>query len=79
MQCAQVSLVGQEPVLYARTIADNVAYGLKDEEFTRESVTECAKMANAHSFISSLPSAYETEVGEKGVQMSGTNWKNESF
>ncbi|WAR01925.1 ABCB9-like protein, partial [Mya arenaria] len=67
----QVSLMGQEPVLYARTIEENIRYGLAEHEWTMSSVQEAAEMANAHKFISELKDGYNTQAGEKGVQMSG--------
>lgn len=67
----QVSLVGQEPVLYARSIQENISYGLHKDEWTRELVIAAAEMANAHTFITELKEGYETQTGEKGVQMSG--------
>ncbi|KAJ3680674.1 hypothetical protein LUZ60_016952 [Juncus effusus] len=64
-----IGLVQQEPALFATTIFDNIVYG-KDNA-TEAEVIEAAKLANAHSFISSLPEAYSTKVGERGVQLSG--------
>ncbi|EQC25368.1 hypothetical protein SDRG_16777 [Saprolegnia diclina VS20] len=64
-----ISLVGQEPVLFAGTIADNIASG-KDGA-TREDVVQAATMANAHDFILQFPDGYETQVGDRGVQVSG--------
>ena len=60
----QVSLVGQEPTLYARSIADNIAYGLKD--LPQELIQHAAKLANAHGFISNMQDGFETQAGEKG-------------
>ena len=65
----QIGLVGQEPVLFSGTIADNIASG--KEGATREDVEAAAKMANAHSFIMEFPDGYETDVGQKGGQLSG--------
>ncbi|RLN63905.1 hypothetical protein BBJ29_004795 [Phytophthora kernoviae] len=65
---SQIGLVSQEPVLFATTIADNIAAGAN---FTREDIIAAAKLANAHSFILSLPKDYDTLVGEKGVSLSG--------
>ena len=65
----QISLVGQEPVLYARSIEKNVAYGLDDWELLQ--VEHAARMANAHNFISEMKDGYQTEAGEKGTQLSG--------
>lgn len=64
-----IGLVQQEPALFATTIYDNILYG-KDGA-TEAEVVEAAKLANAHSFISSLPEGYKTKVGERGVQLSG--------
>ena len=65
----QVALVGQEPVLYARSIRENIAYGL--ESCSLERVQDAARNANAHDFIMQMKSKYETEAGEKGAQLSG--------
>uniref|UniRef100_A0A915NWC9 Uncharacterized protein n=1 Tax=Meloidogyne floridensis TaxID=298350 RepID=A0A915NWC9_9BILA len=65
----KIALVGQEPVLFARSISENVAYGL--DKCTTVDVVEAAKMANAHSFIIQTREQYQTNVGEKGSQMRG--------
>lgn len=74
----QISLVQQEPVLFATTIYENIRYGLlgtDHEHLPKDKVTEiienAAKMANAHDFICSLPEGYETHVGERGFLLSG--------
>ncbi|KAH6653974.1 ABC transporter [Truncatella angustata] len=73
-----ISLVSQEPTLFGTTIFGNIKYGLigtrfenESEEKQRELVVEAAKKANAHDFISGLPEAYETNVGERGFLLSG--------
>ncbi|KAL0477837.1 ATP-binding cassette, subfamily B [Acrasis kona] len=66
-----VAIVTQEPVLFATTIRKNITYAVGDENFTQEEVEKCAKDANCHEFIMSLPNGYETMVGERGVSMSG--------
>uniref|UniRef100_A0A665V7X2 ABC-type oligopeptide transporter ABCB9 n=1 Tax=Echeneis naucrates TaxID=173247 RepID=A0A665V7X2_ECHNA len=66
---SKVVLVGQEPVLFARTVKENITYGLTD--IPMEAVVQAATKANAHDFISALPKDYDTNVGEKGTQMSG--------
>ncbi|KAE9177332.1 ABC transporter B family member 2 [Phytophthora fragariae] len=66
---SQIGLVSQEPVLFATTIAENIAASWID--FTREDIIAAARMANAHTFIMSLPENYDTLVGEKGVSLSG--------
>lgn len=74
----QISLVSQEPTLFATTIFGNIRHGLigtkhegKSEEEIRELIEDAARMANAHDFISSLPEGYETNVGERGFLLSG--------
>ncbi|XP_013000221.1 ABC-type oligopeptide transporter ABCB9 isoform X2 [Cavia porcellus] len=64
-----IALVSQEPVLFARSISDNIAYGLPAVPF--ESVVAAAQKANAHGFIMELQDGYSTETGEKGAQLSG--------
>ena len=54
----QVSLVAQEPILFARTVEENISYGLTDSSM--EAVVEAATQANAHDFISALPRGYNT-------------------
>jgi subfamily B ATP-binding cassette protein MsbA len=65
----QVGTVIQESVLFAGTIADNIACGRLD--FTREQIVEASKIANADEFIARLPMGYETDIGERGVRLSG--------
>ncbi|XP_066265617.1 ABC-type oligopeptide transporter ABCB9-like [Branchiostoma lanceolatum] len=64
-----VYLVGQEPVLFARSIKDNISYGL--DNCSLAEVQHVARQANAHQFIMELPEGYETGTGEKGMQLSG--------
>ncbi|CAK4078009.1 unnamed protein product [Aphanomyces euteiches] len=64
-----ISLVGQEPVLFAGTIADNIAGGKVGA--TLDEVEEAAKKANAHDFILQFPGSYNTQVGDRGIQVSG--------
>ncbi|XP_031426297.1 ATP-binding cassette sub-family B member 9 isoform X2 [Clupea harengus] len=66
---SKVALVGQEPVLFARSVQENITYGLKD--IAMDLVVEAATKANAHGFIGGLSQGYETGVGEKGAQLSG--------
>uniref|UniRef100_A0A3P9PKV2 ATP-binding cassette, sub-family B (MDR/TAP), member 9 n=1 Tax=Poecilia reticulata TaxID=8081 RepID=A0A3P9PKV2_POERE len=66
---SKIALVSQEPVLFARTIKENISYGLSD--VSMEMVVQAATKANAHDFITSLPKGYDTSVGEKGLQLSG--------
>ncbi|KAM5473622.1 putative ABC-type xenobiotic transporter [Microsporum audouinii] len=73
----QISYVVQEPVLFNRSIFENIILGLVDprlprsEQEKQELVYSAAKIANAHDFIMALPQGYQTEVGAKGLQLSG--------
>ncbi|KAI9531374.1 hypothetical protein NQZ68_041973 [Dissostichus eleginoides] len=53
--------VGQEPVQFARTVEENISYGLSD--VSMEAVEQAATKANAHEFISCLPTGYQTSAG----------------
>mmetsp|Transcript_34566 Transcript_34566/g.68045 ORF Transcript_34566/g.68045 Transcript_34566/m.68045 type:complete len:170 (+) Transcript_34566:84-593(+) len=64
-------MVEQTPTLFARSIRDNIAYGIEETAITDEQVTAAAKLANADSFISLLPDGYNTKLGERGVTLSG--------
>lgn len=64
-----ISFVPQDPVLFHRSLFENIAYGKKDA--TKEEVYEAAKKAFAHEFISKLKNGYDTEVGERGIKLSG--------
>ncbi|XP_061841989.1 ABC-type oligopeptide transporter ABCB9 isoform X2 [Nerophis lumbriciformis] len=64
-----VALVGQEPVLFDRSVEENITYGLTD--VSTEDFTEAVRKSNVHDFITALPQGYQTNVGEKGAQLSG--------
>jgi ATP-binding cassette subfamily B protein len=64
-----VAYVPQEPLMFHRTIAENIRYG--NLKATDEEIIAIAKMANAHDFIASLPHGYDTLVGERGTKLSG--------
>ncbi|XP_037948001.1 multidrug resistance protein homolog 49-like isoform X1 [Teleopsis dalmanni] len=66
---SQIGVVGQEPVLFATTIEENIRYG--NPSASVEDIQKAARMANCHDFISKLPKGYDTLVGERGAQMSG--------
>ena len=53
----QIGIVSQEPVLFDRSIADNIRYGANYREVTSEEVVAAAKAANIHNFVDSLPQA----------------------
>jgi subfamily B ATP-binding cassette protein MsbA len=66
---AQVSLVFQEPILFAATVAENIAGGSPDAG--RDEVVEAARRAGIHPVIESLPEGYDTVLGERGGTLSG--------
>lgn len=65
----QIAIVPQEPILFHRSLAENIAYGRPGA--SRRQIEEAAELASAHGFITRLPRAYETMVGERGVKLSG--------
>lgn len=66
-----VSIVNQDPVLFSVSVGENIAYGLPDDNVSKDDVIKAAKAANAHEFIISLPQGYDTLVGERGGLLSG--------
>jgi len=66
---AQLALVAQDPVLFHRSLAENIAYGRPDA--TLREIQDAARLANAHDFILRQPKGYATLVGERGVKLSG--------
>lgn len=67
----ELGLVSQEPVLFDKTIKENIAYGDNSRDIGDEEIIEAAKQANIHNFVVSLPLGYETRLGDKGTQLSG--------
>lgn len=66
---SQIGVVPQQTFLFAGSIADNIRLGAP--QATDEEVSEAARMAHAESFIGNMPRQYETELGERGVRVSG--------
>ena len=66
---AQVAIVPQEPVLFHRSLAENIAYARPGA--SPDAIERAARLANAHDFIARLPKGYATLVGERGVKLSG--------
>ncbi|HEX7761827.1 MAG TPA: ABC transporter ATP-binding protein [Caulobacteraceae bacterium] len=64
-----IAVVPQDPALFHRSIAENIAYARPDA--TADEVALAARRARAHEFITRLPMGYETPVGERGVKLSG--------
>ncbi|MDO4713911.1 MAG: hypothetical protein Q4B28_04665 [bacterium] len=58
-----ISMIPQDPILFHRSIRDNIAYGKPDA--SEEEVIAAAKMARCHEFISQLKEGYATLVGER--------------
>jgi ATP-binding cassette subfamily B protein len=66
---AQIALVPQEPTLFHRTLAENIAYGRPDA--THADIEAAARQARAHEFIVRQPKGYATLVGERGINLAG--------
>ncbi len=62
-------MVPQDPVLFHRSIRENIAYGKPDA--TEAEIIAAAKMARCFDFIEKLPNKYDTLVGERGIKLSG--------
>ena len=65
----QISLVSQNIFLFPGTIAENIAFGMKEVDIN--SIINACKMANINEFIEALPEKYNTVVGERGAKISG--------
>ncbi|MFG3594729.1 ABC transporter ATP-binding protein [Bradyrhizobium sp. RDI18] len=66
---SQIAIVQQEPILFHRSLAENIAYGRPGASMA--AIEQAAWLANAHDFIVHLPKGYGTLVGERGVKLSG--------
>lgn len=66
---AQIAFVPQEPILFHRSLADNIRYG--DTNANDEEIVRAAGLAHAADFVDALPEKYETMVGERGIKLSG--------
>ncbi|MBR2731243.1 MAG: ABC transporter ATP-binding protein [Clostridia bacterium] len=64
-----IGIVQQDVFLFSGTIRDNIRYGSPDA--TQEQIVEAAKRANIHDYVLTLPHGYDTEIGERGVRLSG--------
>lgn len=65
----QIALIPQDPMLFHRSLRDNIRYG--KPEATEEEIVQAAKLAYCDQFITSLPSQYDSVVGERGTKLSG--------
>ncbi len=66
---SQISFIEQDVFLFSLPIRENIAFGMKDAQFSR--IEEAAREAQADAFIRSFKDGYETEIGERGVMLSG--------
>lgn len=66
---SSIAYVPQEPMLFHRSLADNIAYGRPGA--SKKEIEAIAKLSHAHDFIKDLPEGYNTLVGERGVKLSG--------
>ncbi|AUA57367.1 Putative multidrug export ATP-binding/permease protein SAV1866 [Achromobacter spanius] len=66
---SQIAIVQQDPVLFHRTLAENIAYARPGA--TQAEIEQAARLASAHDFIMTLPKGYDTLVGERGIKLSG--------
>jgi ATP-binding cassette subfamily B protein len=66
---SQIATVQQEPVLFSRSIAENIAYGV--DAATVADIEDAAAVACVDEYIHRLPAGYETRIGDRGVQLSG--------
>jgi len=67
---SQISGIEQDIFLFSRSIAENIAFGAR-QELSREHIERCAREAQAHEFIMQFSQGYDTIVGERGVTLSG--------
>ena len=67
----QIGFVEQEPILFSRSIKDNIAYGVINRIVSQEQIEDAAKIAAIHEIILSFPNGYDTMIGERGVTLSG--------
>lgn len=66
---SQIALVPQDPILFHRSLLENIRYGRRDA--SDKEVFAAARLAHCHDFIETFPNKYETHVGERGVKLSG--------
>ncbi|MDR3475245.1 MAG: ABC transporter ATP-binding protein [Devosia sp.] len=66
---SQIAIVQQEPILFHRSLAENIAYARP--EASQAEIERAAELANARAFIDALPKGYDTLVGERGIKLSG--------
>lgn len=65
----QIALIPQDPVLFHRTLRENIAYG--KPKASEKEIFAAAKLAHCDEFIRNIPSGYEAKIGERGTKLSG--------
>ncbi len=66
-----MSIVPQDPVLFHRSIAENIGYSVEQSTRWGKQVQASAQLARADEFIEKMPQKYNTLVGERGIKLSG--------
>ncbi len=66
---SKISYVGQNVILFADSVANNIAFGLPNA--TKAEIIEAAKQANAYEFIMEMPNGFDTMIGQDGARLSG--------
>ena len=71
----RISMVGQEPVLFNRSIKENIAYGVNEDDADQmkddAAIIHASEQANAHGFVTDLVNGYNTICGQRGGHLSG--------
>ena len=66
-----IGFVNQEPFLFSTTLAENIAFGAREEQGSRERIVAAASIARLDKDLAQFPQGYETTVGERGITLSG--------
>jgi ATP-binding cassette, subfamily B, multidrug efflux pump len=66
-----IGFVNQEPFLFSTTLAENVAFGAREEQGGRDRIAEAAEIARLDKDLAQFPQGYDTTVGERGITLSG--------
>ena len=68
---SQISMIEQDIFLYSRSLRENIAFGLGNQQLDDEQIHQAARAAQAHEFIMEFKDGYDTVVGERGITLSG--------
>jgi len=69
----RMAIVSQDPFIFNATVRDNIAYG--SEGADDRAILEAARLANAVDFIQKMPEGLDTQLGDRGVRLSGGQWQ----